>query len=186
MTALAAAPTRPRRRPIEARSQLVLAGYVVTAIAALVTPEGARLGWLAMAGAVLVLLAAADLRTRLVPNALLYPALLGSLLTAAAFGSDAAGASIVGAAVGFVAFYLFALVSRGALGMGDVKLAAYVGSLLGVGALVVALAAGMLAASALALALLVLRRASRKDTLPLAPFLVLPALLILAAGGGVV
>ena len=186
MTALAATATRPRRRPIEARSQLVLAGYVVTAITLLVSPEGARLAWLAMAGAVLVLLAASDLRTRLVPNALLYPALLGSLLAAAVSGSDALGASIFGAAVGFVAFYLFALVSRGALGMGDVKLAAYVGSLLGVGALVVALAAGMLAASALALALLVLRRASRKDTLPLAPFLVLPALLILAAGGGVV
>lgn len=186
MTALAATHAQPRRRSIEVRSQLVFAGYVATAIAALVTPEGARLAWLGMAGAVLVLLAASDLRTRLVPNALLYPALLGSLLTTAAFGGESFGTSVVGTAVGFAAFYVFAVVSRGALGMGDVKLAAYVGSLLGVGALVVALAAGMLAASALALVLLVLRRASRKDTLPLAPFLVLPALLILAAGGGVV
>jgi leader peptidase (prepilin peptidase)/N-methyltransferase len=186
MTTLAAAHAHPQRRPIEARSRVVFAGYVATAIVALAAPEGARLAWLAMAGLVLVLLAATDLRTRLVPNALLYPAVLGSLLVAAAFGGDAFGTSVLGTAVGFVAFYVFALVSRGALGMGDVKLAAYVGSLLGVGALVVALAAGMLVASALALALLVLRRASRKDTLPLAPFLVLPALLILAAGGGVV
>jgi leader peptidase (prepilin peptidase)/N-methyltransferase len=184
MTAVAAISSYRTPRPVEVRTVAVFAAYLGVSAGALVSPEFARLGWLAAAAVVLVLLASNDLSERRVPNALVYPAIPGALVAASAFG--AAGPAAIGGAVGFVAFYLFALLSRGALGMGDVKLAAYVGVLLGVGALTVALAAGMLAASGLALALLTLRRASRKDTLPLAPFLVLPALLILAAGGGVV
>jgi leader peptidase (prepilin peptidase)/N-methyltransferase len=184
MTAAAAIRSHPAWRRIEGRTLAVFAVYLAVAWSALVAPETARLGWLAAAGAVLAVVAATDLSQRRVPNGLIYPAFVGALVTAAAFGSLAS--ALTGGAVGFATFYVFALISRGALGMGDVKLAAYVGALLGVGALAVALAAGMLAASAVALALLVLRRASRKDTLPLAPFLVGPALLMLAAGGGAV
>jgi leader peptidase (prepilin peptidase)/N-methyltransferase len=184
MTTLAS--TFRRTRALGLDSLTIAVGYVAVALVAVRAEELARLGWLAIATAVLILLASSDLRTRRVRNAITYPAIAGSLLAASAFGVDILGAALLGAFAAFATFYAFALISRGALGMGDVKLATYVGSLLGPVLVFPWLALAMIAAALVAAALLVLRRATRKDVLPLAPFLAAPALALLAAGYGVV
>ena len=152
MTALAS--TFRRTRALDPNSLTIAVGYVAVTLVAVRVEELARLGWLAIATAVLILLASSDLRTRRVPNAITYPAIAGSLLAASAFG---------------VAI-----------------LATYVGSLLGPVLVFPWLALAMIAAAIVAATLLILRRATRKDVLPLAPFLVAPALALLAAGYGVV
>jgi prepilin signal peptidase PulO-like enzyme (type II secretory pathway) len=73
---------------------------------------------------------------------------------------------------GLIALAL-ALVARGGFGLGDVKLIAMLGVVLG-GALPLAVVVGLLVASVVAVPLLVLR--GRGATLPLVPFLAVGAL----------
>ena len=79
-----------------------------------------------------VVLAVIDLRTRLLPNALLLPfaaTTLVLLLLSSALSGDwnrLAGAAL-GSAAMFGIYLVLALVSPGSLGMGDVKLAAVLG-----------------------------------------------------------
>jgi prepilin signal peptidase PulO-like enzyme (type II secretory pathway) len=73
------------------------------------------------------------------------------------------------AAGGF--FFLLALLTRGAMGLGDVKLAAATGALVGWPAMVAALLLGILAGGVAALLLLLTRRAGRKDYFAYGPYL---------------
>jgi leader peptidase (prepilin peptidase)/N-methyltransferase len=84
----------------------------------------------------------------------------------------------VGAVIGFLAYggalLLVAIVSPGGMGMGDVKLAALIGLVLGaLGLRYVAVAAGIgiLAGGLGAVVVLVFTRASRKQAIPFGPYL---------------
>jgi leader peptidase (prepilin peptidase) / N-methyltransferase len=124
---------------------------------------------------VLVVLAAIDIRARVLPNRIIGPAMLAVLVWQLAFFPDRVPECLL-AAVGASAFLLLpCIVQPGAMGMGDVKLAALLGLTLGadvVGALLVGFVAGM----PVALALLLLRGAeARKTAIPFGPFLALGA-----------
>ncbi len=89
-------------------------------------------------------------------------------LTAPGFW-DSLAALLIGG--GF--FYLVALVSRGGMGGGDIKLTAMMGAFLGLRDLGVAVFAGLLSGSAVGIALMIAGRKSRKDLIPFGPFLAL-------------
>ena len=86
--------------------------------------------------AVSIALALIDLDTKRLPNVIVVPSLLAGvvLLGAAALVrgdlTALAGAAIGGAGL-FLLYFVLALVSRGGMGMGDVKLAAVLGLYLG-------------------------------------------------------
>jgi prepilin signal peptidase PulO-like enzyme (type II secretory pathway) len=129
--------------------------------------------------ATLVVLAAVDLEQRIIPNRIVVPAavvvLLGDIAAQPHRWKEWTLAAITSMFVALV----ISLVTRGGLGMGDVKLAFLLGAGLGwdvVGAVVLA----MLATFAVALWVLLQRGVkARKDTIPLGPFLVLGALVTL-------
>jgi leader peptidase (prepilin peptidase) / N-methyltransferase len=130
--------------------------------------------------AVLVALAAIDLRHFVVPNVIVLPA-AGVVL----FSHLAIDPSLEWplAAVGACsAFLAIALVAPRGLGLGDVKLMLLLGAMLGVD-VVVAVMVGLLAALVPA-GIVIARhgRASRGRKLPLAPFLALGALAALFGG----
>lgn len=137
-----------------------------------------------------VALAAFDLRERRLPDRLLLPALVAvpALLAAGAFaGGDgpAALARIAGGGAALLALHLaLALVSGGALGGGDVKLAALAGAVLagcaGWEALAWGAALAWLLAGAAALPGLARSRAPARP-LPFAPALLAACWLVLAA-----
>jgi prepilin signal peptidase PulO-like enzyme (type II secretory pathway) len=76
-------------------------------------------------------------------------------------------------------FLVVMLVGRGALGAGDVKLAALIGVAVGFPEVLWALALGIVAGGVGALLILVTRRGGLKSYMPYAPFLCLGAMLVL-------
>jgi leader peptidase (prepilin peptidase) / N-methyltransferase len=126
---------------------------------------------------VLVLLAAIDAKTRLLPNAIILPACLAvGLIVAASTPGDFLWHLAAGAALGGF-FFAFGAFFPGSLGMGDAKLGFLLGLALGaetLGATIIAFA-GLLIAALYVLA----RRgvSARKDAIPFGPFLALGGIL---------
>jgi leader peptidase (prepilin peptidase)/N-methyltransferase len=140
----------------------------------------------ALVGAVfcptLILLAAIDLKHRLLPNTIVLPATLAvGLIVAASTPGDFVAHLLAGLALGGF-FFAFAAFFPGSLGMGDAKLGFLLGLALGsktLGATLIAFA-GLLVA---ALYVLATRGISaRKDALPFGPFLALGGILAFFLG----
>lgn len=140
------------------------------------------IGWLYNTFLLIVLVI--DYEHRRVLNRMLAPAavaVLGlSLLPQSPVGLPSA---LLGGAVGLGLFLLFAILSRGALGAGDVKLAGLIGLMVGYPGVVAALILGAILAAAAAVALLVTRRATRRSTMAYAPYLAMGALAVFWFGG---
>ncbi|MEO8162928.1 MAG: hypothetical protein ABI590_04025, partial [Ilumatobacteraceae bacterium] len=82
--------------------------------------------------------------------------------------------SMIGVMVATGLVGLLYLIGRGAMGTGDIRLAPVIGMYTGwisVGTVALALVASFAFAAIFALALLILRRANRRDEIPLGPFL---------------
>jgi leader peptidase (prepilin peptidase) / N-methyltransferase len=134
-------------------------------------------GMMALFLGLLLALALTDLHDRIIPNAVVYPSLIvfGTALTVgAAFGRDV---SLWGSGLGFLLYggmlFVVALVVPHGMGMGDVKLAALIGLVLGsqgLSVVLVALAAGIFAGGLGAMAALAAGR-SRKSAIPFGPYL---------------
>jgi prepilin signal peptidase PulO-like enzyme (type II secretory pathway) len=131
--------------------------------------------------AVLLVIAASDLERRIIPNVVVVPAGIFILLANMVVAPDRWAELLIAAAGTATAFLVVALVYRGALGMGDVKLAFLLGA--GLGSHVVpALLVGLLAAAAVGVFLIMRGGLSaRKETIPLGPFLALGAIVALLA-----
>jgi len=154
------------------------AGAVATLLVLGATTRGALAAGVV---ATLVLLAAIDLRWRVIPNRIVLPATGIVLVWQFAFASEAS-LEWIAAAIGAATFLALPSVVRpGAVGMGDVKLAALLGAALGSG-VIGALLVGFLATVPVALVMLARSgRAARHATIPLGPFLAAGATLMLLA-----
>jgi leader peptidase (prepilin peptidase)/N-methyltransferase len=130
----------------------------------------------------LVAIAVIDLEHRLVPNVLVGSGLVMALGFSTLLSAPRLAAALSGAAVGGGAFLLLALVQRGALGAGDVKLAALIGAMTGFPGVIQALTLGILLGGLAAAVLLLTRIRGRKDYIPYAPYLVAGALATLLCG----
>ncbi|UDF14681.1 prepilin peptidase [Antiquaquibacter oligotrophicus] len=129
--------------------------------------------------AVSVSLALIDLDTSTLPNRIVVPALVTiAVLLAVAAALRGDPGAIIRALVGGAALFLFylalALVSRGGMGMGDVKLAALLGlatAWVGWPALVVGAFAAFVLGGVFALVLLIARRVGRRSSVPFGPWM---------------
>jgi leader peptidase (prepilin peptidase)/N-methyltransferase len=136
----------------------------------------------------LLALSVIDARTKKLPNRLVYPSLLISaayLVVARVFGADV---DLVRSAIGLLTLggglLLVALVVPRGMGMGDVKLGALIGLVLGaqgLGPVGVASGAAVLLGGLGAIVALI-RGASRKQALPFGPFLAAGAVIAVFAG----
>ncbi|MGO9078947.1 MAG: prepilin peptidase [Streptosporangiaceae bacterium] len=146
----------------------------------------AAMCWLA---ACAVALAVIDEATRRLPDPLTAAAYAGVMVLLLGAAADQGswgrlGRAAAGGAVLAGCFLLLALARPGAVGFGDVKLAASTGSALawfGWGALLDGAAAGLILAAAWGLALLALRRATLRQQIPYGPFLLAGALAVIVA-----
>jgi leader peptidase (prepilin peptidase)/N-methyltransferase len=120
-----------------------------------------------------------DIEHRLVLNAMTAPAAVIALGASFLPGTPTPVDALIGGAVGFGLFFVIALVGRGAMGMGDVKLAGVIGLMVGYPLVLPALLAGIILGGLAAAFLLITKRATRKTAIAYAPYLCLGALAIL-------
>ncbi len=124
--------------------------------------------------AALALVVVTDLRMRLIPDVITLPALIYALVLAVVSGRNPTLLeAAIGALVGGGLVLLVAIVSRGGMGGGDVKLTAMLGAALGWRGALVALALSQLAGAVIVLGLLVVRRQRPARHLPIGALIAL-------------
>lgn len=132
---------------------------------------------------VLVVITRTDLEHRLIPDTIVLP---GAVLMVVLRTIDDPSLEWILCALGAgLALFVVVFIHPSGIGMGDVKLALFLGAGLGV-PVIVAFFVGFFAAFVPALVLFVTRgRSARKLGIPLGPFLALGAVIALFAGGAV-
>jgi len=130
-----------------------------------------------------------DLDHMIIPDAVVFPLTAFGLLLAAGAGWPALKDSVVAAAAGFAAFYAIAtigtiLAGRDAMGFGDVKFAAMLGSFLGMKMLATGLFLSFLIGTLVSLPWVLLK--GRKQAIPFGPMMVAGSVIALIWGAEVV
>ncbi len=141
-----------------------------------------------------VLLTVTDLDTKLIPNRILGPSIaVGSVLLVggwlAATESGSLVRSLGGGLAYFAVMYILALLARGGLGFGDVKLAFLIGIFAGYlswGAVVVAGLGGFIIGGMVSIGLLLARTRGRKDEIPFGPFMTVAGVIAVLWGPQVI
>lgn len=153
--------------------------------------------------AVFIVLLITDIEQMLLPNIITYPAVIIALAIALlltlfnyvpgwAFTFSATGFwgllnnyllnSVLGGATGFILLLIVAMIFRGGMGGGDIKLAGLMGLVMGFPLILVALFLGIMGGGLIAAFLLIARLKSRKETMPFGPFLCLASIATLLWG----
>jgi prepilin signal peptidase PulO-like enzyme (type II secretory pathway) len=200
------------RSPFRARFAVPLAGYVMSLgrcpdcraflpLRSLVLPLGGAALFAtsvavfgdaapAIAGGVFatlfLTLTLTDLERRLLPNRVIYPA-IGLAIALSWVWPDASVVEIIAGGLAGLALGLGLLLAslpfgKGAFGLGDVKMIALIGFVVGPAPLLVGVLLGSLIAGLLAATLLFMRLRRRSDYLPHGPFLALGAVIALFWG----
>lgn len=128
-----------------------------------------------------------DTERRLILNAVTYPAILIAIVASFFVEGITPKAALIGGALAFVFFFIAALVGNtvfgsGALGGGDVKLAAFIGLATGFPLVIEAVILAILIGAAVSLVLLVTRVRRLRDYIPYGPFLIAGAVITLLWG----
>ncbi len=128
---------------------------------------------------VMLLLAAISLTdwwSRRIPDALGLALLACALAQMVLLHAPTFNASFLGLLVSGGVFLLLAVIGRGAMGMGDVKLAAVLGALLGFPLVLIALFVGIISGGLVAVGLVIAGRGKRGSTMAYGPYLALGGL----------
>ena len=131
-----------------------------------------RFGWTAQMGflipllVLLAVIAVLDLKTNIIPDVLTLPGIAYALVIAVPMESSTLVAAVLGGIVGGGVVLLLAVVSRGAVGGGDIKLASMLGAALGWKAVLPVLAISQVGGALIAVIFLIARRAGSRDHLP--------------------
>ncbi len=152
------------------------------------------LGWPMVSYAVLVssllVITFIDLDCQIIPDRISIPGIpigifLGSLILIDPFLRTSMLGwknSLIGAALGFGLFYAIAVLSRGGMGGGDIKLMGMLGGFIGWKGVLLTTFAGSLMGSIVGLFMVVFKGGGRKSKIPFGPFLAGGALLSLFFG----
>lgn len=150
------------------------------------------LGIMAFYACLFIIIFVIDLEQGLILNKVVYPGMVVAFLLALypwpwltqSIGMRVAYAAL-GGGIGFALFLLIALVSRGGMGWGDVKLAALIGLATGFPLVFLAIIMGAILGGIVAVALVIAKRRKRRETIPFGPFLALATMITLMWGNNI-
>lgn len=120
-----------------------------------------------------------DLDHQIIPDAMTLPGMGVGLAASAFFLPVGFRDALLGLLLGGGLFYLVALVSRGGMGGGDIKMIAMIGAFLGWKDVLLVILTASFFGSIVGIALMVLRGKDRKFPVPFGPFLALGGLMAL-------
>lgn len=171
----------------KARYRTVALMAVTTAVFALIGLQYEADPWqlpiVALYASALIICSATDLLAYRVPNVVTYPIIIMSLIV----GMTVTGADRLDVVLGGLFFggllLLPSLLAGGAMGMGDVKLALFVGFALGFGLVIPAMLLMALGGGGAAIFLLITRVRGRRDPIPYAPFIAAGGLIVMLTQG---
>jgi prepilin signal peptidase PulO-like enzyme (type II secretory pathway) len=151
-----------------------------------------ELGVMAFYACLFIIIFVIDLEQGLILNKVVYPSMVVALLLALypwpwltqSIVMRVAYAAL-GGGIGFAIFLLIAIVSRGGMGWGDVKLAALIGLATGFPLVFLAIIMGAILGGIVAVALMIVKRKKFKETIPFGPFLTLAAMVTLLWGSNI-
>ncbi len=136
---------------------------------------------------VLVLVTVTDLEQRLIPNRAIVPAIVIAALASPLWFGPGWWLALLGGAIGYGFFWLVVqlgdrILGHGAMGWGDVKLAAFVGLITGFPGIITALVLTIIAGGVVSLVLLLTRIVSLRSGIPYGPFICLGGLITMLYG----
>jgi len=135
---------------------------------------------------VLLLILITDLEHQLILNIIIYPVaiivLVINALTPSLSFTPAFFNGLLGGGVGLVLFLLIFLVSRGGIGLGDVKMAGLMGLMLGLPGVLVGIFIGIVVGGIVASVALLTKRKKGRQAIPFGPFLSLGTMAALLWG----
>jgi len=136
-----------------------------------------RFGFFAAYTAILTLVAITDLERRLILNVVIVPAMALAIVGSFFTGHLSWKGALLGGLIAYVTFLGLALIGNalvgpGALGGGDVKLAAFVGLITGFPLVIEAIVLTTLAGGLISFVLLITRLRRPRDPIPYGPFLI--------------
>jgi len=127
---------------------------------------------------IFVIIACIDIDRHLILNRVLGPAALLALAASFVVPAITPVHALAGGVIGFIIMLIPALIMRGGLGEGDVKLAGFLGLATGYPAVLTALAAGIILGGVVTGMLLAAGRIGRRQFLPYGPFLLAGAAIV--------
>ena len=150
---------------------------------------GAYVGWrvgslaaiflIIVVTAILLAVTVVDFQTRRIPDVLILTLLVCAVLQVLLLTEPGLLAAGLGLLICGGIFYVIATLRHGAIGMGDVKLAAAIGALLGFPVALEGLFLGIVFGGLTAAVLLLTKRVGRKDPIAYGPYLALGAWIVL-------
>jgi len=145
-------------------------------------PESATAMVVACYSAILILILAIDLEHHKVLNRLTYPAIALALIAAPFTPGRSLGELLLGGAIGFGILFVIAFVYPAGMGMGDVKLAAFIGLTVGYPGILLTMFLSFVIGGLISGALLAARLIGRRDPIAFAPFLAAVAITTMLYG----
>lgn len=136
-------------------------------------------------GSLLLVLLGIDLEHQRIPNKIVYPAIALALVAAVLTPGAQPVALLLGGAIAFGLLLLIALLLPGGMGMGDVKLTAFIGLIVGYPLVLVMLFFSFLLGGAVAGALLLAGKVGRKESIAFGPFLAVAGMTTLLYGDAI-
>jgi leader peptidase (prepilin peptidase)/N-methyltransferase len=145
------------------------------------------LGLISLYSAILILITVTDLEHRLIFNVVTIPAIFLAVVVAFTTPYLSWRSAMLGGGLAFVLVYLAWLLGtlvygHGALGVGDITLATFLGLILGFPNIILSLIFGVFLGGLVAFILLVIRRINRSSFIPYGPFLTITGWIMLIWG----
>jgi len=140
-----------------------------------------------------IVLGVIDLEHKLILNKIVYPAMVVAVIISIFWPQSGiiplpwpeAVNGIIGGGIGFVFLLIPALIYRGGMGWGDVKMAALIGLVTGFPLVFVSLLMGVIIGGLVAGILLLLKKKKRKEPIPFGPFLAVATIVTLLWGSNI-
>jgi len=150
------------------------------------------LGIMAFYACLFTIIFVVDLEHGLILNKVVYPGMVVALLLAllpqpwlTRWVVTGVANAALGGGIGFAIFFLIAIIFRGGMGWGDVKLAALIGLATGFPLVFLSLIIGVILGGIVAVALVIARKRKRRQTIPFGPFLALATMITLLWGSNI-